>query len=128
MTCLKSEESSTASLILSSETCLDLSPAVKMAFQSFSNLAKSLHKKSKTKIFDGIELKNSTIFRLFGIFLFTQPLFAVNDAELVKQIMLKEFDSFMNHNGNFSRISDGIFGKSVLLLEDNSWREMRNTL
>lgn len=62
------------------------------------------------------------------MFMFSRPVFVVKDAEVVKQIMIKDFDHFVNHDGNLSKGADGIFAKSVLLLEDNSWREMRNIL
>lgn len=60
--------------------------------------------------------------------MFTRPFIMVHDAELIKQITIKEFDSFVNHDANFSKGSDEIFGKSVFLMEDNPWREMRNKL
>lgn len=62
------------------------------------------------------------------MFNFTRPVFIVTDAEIVKNIMIKDFDHFVNRDDGLSRGSDGIFGKSVLLLENNPWREMRNIL
>lgn len=60
--------------------------------------------------------------------MFLQPMFLLNDAEVIKQIAVKDFDHFVNHNKNLSKAADGIFAKSVLLLEDNPWREMRHML
>lgn len=66
--------------------------------------------------------------RAFGFFMLMRPVYVVRDVELVKQITIKDFDHFVNHDGNLTRASDGLFAKSVLLLEDNAWREMRNIL
>lgn len=68
------------------------------------------------------------MFRVFGMFIFTRPNLVVKDTDVVKQISIKDFDHFVNHDGSLTRGSDGIFAKSVLLLEDNPWREMRNFL
>lgn len=60
--------------------------------------------------------------------MFLQPMFLLNDVDVIKQITVKDFDHFVNHNSNLSKGADGIFAKSVLLLENNAWREMRNIL
>lgn len=62
------------------------------------------------------------------MFQFLSPRFIVKDADIVKQITIKDFNHFVNHDGSLTEGSDGIFGKSVFLLEDNQWREMRNYL
>lgn len=62
------------------------------------------------------------------MFLFMRPIFLIKDVELIKQITVKDFDYFMNHDSKFSAHGDRYFARSVLFLEDNLWREMRNAL
>jgi hypothetical protein len=66
--------------------------------------------------------------RLYGIFLFFRPAFFIKDADLLKQILIKDFDRFMNHDKHLSRGADGMFVKSIVLLEDDAWRKMRYIL
>ena len=68
-------------------------------------------------------------FRFFGIFDFRNPLFVLRDPELIKQIGVKDFDHFMDHQ-NFTAGSneDNLFSNSLFLLSGDKWRDMRATL
>lgn len=68
------------------------------------------------------------LLRIYGAWNFSRPMFIICDAELVKHTMIKYFDNFVNHDDVMSKVCDGIFAKSVLLLESDEWREMRNKL
>lgn len=46
-------------------------------------------------IYNRYELKGEPF---FGIFLFHKPALMVNDPELIKRIMVKDFSSFSNHH------------------------------
>lgn len=56
------------------------------------------------------------------------PNFVVKDVELIKQITIKDFDSFVNHDKTFDVHVDKVFGRSLFSLFDGEWRTMRNTL
>lgn len=55
--------------------------------------------------------------------------FVVSDPELIKKIMIKDFDSFVNrdHIEN-NAIMDKYLGCSVLQLRDQKWKDMRTLL
>lgn len=42
--------------------------------------------------------------------------------------MIKDFDSFMNHDKLFDEDSDKLFGRSLVQLFDDKWKEMRTNL
>ena len=63
-----------------------------------------------------------------GIFEFLQPLFLIRDPELIKQITIKDFDHFVNHRGNIDENIEPLFGRSLFVMKDQRWKEMRSTL
>jgi hypothetical protein len=66
---------------------------------------------------------------LFGLFVLHQKVFIVKDVELAKQIMIAEFDSFVNYAGGGSnRVSDEIINKCVMYLKGSEWHSARNVL
>lgn len=62
------------------------------------------------------------------MFNFTRPVFTLTDVDAIKQITTKDFDFFVNRDAGLSHGVDALLGKSVLFLENNPWREMRNIL
>jgi cytochrome P450 family 9 len=52
----------------------------------------------------------------------------VKDAELLKKITIKDFDSFVNHDKFFDESVDKMFGKSLFQMFDERWRSMRHSL
>lgn len=50
------------------------------------------------------------------------------DAEIIKQITVKDFDSFVNHDKSFNDEIDKISGKMLFALVDDEWRNMRSIL
>ncbi|KAK7863032.1 hypothetical protein R5R35_010775 [Gryllus longicercus] len=65
---------------------------------------------------------------IYGMFQLTQPSFIVRDPEILKVIMVKEFDKFMNHQTVQSEKTDPVFGKNLFNIKDQVWRDMRATL
>jgi cytochrome P450 family 9 len=57
-----------------------------------------------------------------------RPNFVVTDPEIIKQITIKDFDSFVNHDKFFDESIDKLFGKSLFQTFDERWRSMRNSL
>lgn len=51
--------------------------------------------------------------RYFGIHQFLQPIFVVKDPEIVKQITVKEFGSFINHKTLFDPELDPLWGNNL---------------
>ncbi|KAL7013901.1 hypothetical protein ACKWTF_015640 [Chironomus riparius] len=58
----------------------------------------------------------------------SQRALMLRDAELVKQITIKDFDFFVNHDRNFNEEIDKLMGKMLVVMVDDEWRNMRNVL
>jgi cytochrome P450 family 9 len=52
----------------------------------------------------------------------------LRNPELIKQVTVKEFNSFVNHRFVFDENADKLFGRALFSLKDQKWRDMRNTL
>ncbi|XP_073817821.1 probable cytochrome P450 9f2 [Musca autumnalis] len=65
--------------------------------------------------------------RVYGAFDNRQPLLMIRDSELIKQIMIKDFDHFVNRQ-TFAANSDNLISNSLFMLENDKWRDMRSTL
>ncbi|XP_051157195.1 cytochrome P450 9e2-like [Leptopilina boulardi] len=63
-----------------------------------------------------------------GIMMFHTPLIVLQDPELIKEICIKDFDYFPDHNSFFTEDADPLFGKNLFVLRGNRWKGMRNTL
>uniref|UniRef100_A0A1I8PBH4 Cytochrome P450 n=1 Tax=Stomoxys calcitrans TaxID=35570 RepID=A0A1I8PBH4_STOCA len=86
----------------------------------------TLNKKSR---FDAmIEFYNQHNGPIYGSFDHRDPLLVIRDPQLIKRILIKDFDHFVNRRGAFAEGSDNMFGNSLFLMEDDRWRDMRNTL
>ncbi|NP_001352286.1 cytochrome P450 9e2-like [Mycetomoellerius zeteki] len=62
-----------------------------------------------------------------GFYLATTPIFLLRDPELIKNIFVKNFESFPNRNG-FSDLNDSIFEKNLFSLQGEKWRNIRTLL
>ncbi|XP_012529711.2 cytochrome P450 9e2-like [Monomorium pharaonis] len=65
--------------------------------------------------------------KYFGIYLITKPTFLVRDPELIKSILVKDFEAFQNRRG-FSDLSDPLFAKNLFSLRGEEWRNVRTLL
>ncbi|XP_071571144.1 cytochrome P450 9e2-like [Temnothorax nylanderi] len=63
-----------------------------------------------------------------GIVDFGMPGVLVRDPELIKDIMVKDFESFPDHRSFVDDSVEPLFGKNIFSLRGDRWREMRNTL
>lgn len=52
----------------------------------------------------------------------------MNDPELIKQITVKDFDHFIDHRMQIDEKIEPLFGRNLLTLKGEKWREMRSTL
>jgi cytochrome P450 family 9 len=62
------------------------------------------------------------------VFEFWNPVYVIRDVELIKQLTIKEFDNFPNHRSMIDENVDTFFGKSLFIINDQKWRDMRSTL
>lgn len=65
---------------------------------------------------------------ILGLFDMRNPLYLIRDAELVKRVAIKDFDQFVDHRSFFDGENDPIFGKNLVSLKGEDWREMRTNL
>ncbi|XP_075973602.1 uncharacterized protein LOC142974917 [Anticarsia gemmatalis] len=63
-----------------------------------------------------------------GFFELTMPVILIRDPELVKNIVIKDFDHFTDHREFFSEELDPLFAGSLFLMKGDRWRHMRTTL
>lgn len=57
-----------------------------------------------------------------------EPTLIIRDPGMLKQIMIRDFDYFVNREANHGIETDKLLSSSVLLLRDHKWREMRTML
>ncbi|XP_039312296.1 cytochrome P450 9e2 [Solenopsis invicta] len=56
------------------------------------------------------------------------PIMIVRDPELIKNITVKDFEHFTDHRTYIDENVEPLFGKNVLSLRGERWKEMRNIL
>lgn len=64
---------------------------------------------------------------LFGIHFFTNPCVVVVDPELIKNILIRDFNYFINRGMYFNEIDDPL-SAHLFSLEGNKWRGLRSKL
>lgn len=68
-------------------------------------------------------------YRIFGYYDFLKPTVFIRDPEIIKQITIKDFEHFEDHPPFIdAEATSDLFGKSLLLLTGQKWRDMRITL
>ncbi|XP_011865323.1 PREDICTED: cytochrome P450 9e2-like [Vollenhovia emeryi] len=63
-----------------------------------------------------------------GLMDFNTPSVLLRDPELIKDVMVKDFDHFPDHRSFIDENVEPLFGKNIFALRGDRWREMRNTL
>lgn len=66
--------------------------------------------------------------RLIGFFDVREPVYLARDVEFIRQITVNDVEHFEDDIGFYESISDTLFGKSLFLLSEKQWRDMRSTL
>ncbi|XP_055585112.1 cytochrome P450 9e2-like [Uranotaenia lowii] len=64
----------------------------------------------------------------YGFFEFRKPVLMLRDLRLVKQLFVKDFDSFLNHTVPIDEHMDSILGNGLISLKGRKWKDMRSTL
>jgi hypothetical protein len=63
-----------------------------------------------------------------GIFSFDKPSLLIRDLELVKNILVKDFQNFMDRIFTVDERFDPIFGRNISVLKGQLWRHLRTNL
>ena len=63
-----------------------------------------------------------------GNFLFDKPSLFIRDLELVKNILVKDFQNFMDRIFSVDERFDPIFGRNLSVLKGQLWRHLRTNL
>lgn len=79
------------------------------------------------KIFNS-RSKNIFASSVIGFFDFLTPMYLIRDAEIFKQIAIKDFESFEDRRPFINPEMDSLFGNSILCLKGRKWHDMRATL
>ncbi|CAO1442022.1 unnamed protein product [Diamesa tonsa] len=66
--------------------------------------------------------------KISGLFEFRRPFVFVRDPKIVKHLAIKEFDYFMDHRSVITKEIDPMFGKALVALTGQKWKDMRATL
>lgn len=75
-----------------------------------------------------LNIRKFVVCRVFGFFNGMSITFIVKDVEIIKQITIRDFDNFINHNKSFDEKVDPIAGRALVSMFDEKWRVMRNSL
>ncbi|XP_059051583.1 cytochrome P450 9e2-like isoform X2 [Achroia grisella] len=66
--------------------------------------------------------------RFIGKYDFVHPTVMIRDIELAKKIGIKDFEHFLDHRIFLNEKTDAFFGRSLISLKGNDWKDMRSTL
>lgn len=94
-------------------------------FGSFFDVA--LRKKHVSEIIRSIYARFSN-FDYVGMFIFHQPVLLLRSPELLKKILVKDFDKFANRNIATNEGADPLAFHTLFISRDNVWRNMRAKL
>ncbi|XP_032665498.1 uncharacterized protein LOC116841546 [Odontomachus brunneus] len=65
--------------------------------------------------------------KYFGFSSLTTPVILFRDPELIKEALVKNFETFPNRRG-FAEVKDPLFSKSLFSLKGQKWRDVRSLL
>ena len=63
-----------------------------------------------------------------GIFSFDKPILLIRDLELVKNILVKDFQNFMDRIVSLNEELDPLTNRSLLVIKGQRWRHLRTNL
>ncbi|CAK1596642.1 unnamed protein product [Parnassius mnemosyne] len=66
--------------------------------------------------------------RFVGRFEFLNPVVMIKDIELIKKITVKDFEHFLDHRSIVNENVDPFFGRNLISLKGEEWKDMRSTL
>ncbi|EFN61087.1 Cytochrome P450 9e2 [Camponotus floridanus] len=65
--------------------------------------------------------------KYLGFYATTNPMFLLRDPEIIKSILLKNFDAFPNRRG-FNNLNEPLFSNNLFSLHGQKWRDVRTLL
>ncbi|KAF9418543.1 hypothetical protein HW555_004692 [Spodoptera exigua] len=66
--------------------------------------------------------------RYFGLYQYLVPTLIPRDPELIRQIMVRDFNSFIDRGVHIDADCDPLFGRNLIMLTGTKWRSMRASL
>ncbi|XP_026318086.1 cytochrome P450 9e2-like [Hyposmocoma kahamanoa] len=66
--------------------------------------------------------------RFYGMYNILSPIVHVRDIDLIKKIAIKDVEHFLDHNRFFNEEFDPFFGRNLLSLRGEEWKDMRSAL
>lgn len=63
-----------------------------------------------------------------GCHVFFTPIITIRDLDLIKSVLVKNFDHFADHKDFVDEAADPLFGKNLAFLNGERWRDVRNLL
>ncbi|GAB0096690.1 hypothetical protein DMENIID0001_122330 [Sergentomyia squamirostris] len=66
--------------------------------------------------------------KICGYYEMRKPTLILRDPELIKQMCVKDFEHFLDHRVSIDPKEEPIFGRNLLSLKGQQWRDMRSTL
>ncbi|XP_045473265.1 cytochrome P450 6k1-like isoform X2 [Harmonia axyridis] len=66
--------------------------------------------------------------KYFGFYLFHKPVLIVTDKELIKEVLIKDFNTFANRANYTNEKVDPIASNNLFSLRDQVWKTVRNKL
>jgi len=63
-----------------------------------------------------------------GIFSFDKPILFIRDVELVKNILVKDFHYFIDHNMPLDKNLEPLWSRSLFVMKGQTWRHFRTNL
>lgn len=78
-----------------------------------------------TEIYETKEMKN---FSFFGIRIFHMPTILIKDPEIIKNILVKDFDHFTDRLASSSVKSDPVGNANTFLMKNPAWKKTRSRL
>lgn len=65
--------------------------------------------------------------KLFGFYVYHKPFLMIRDPELIKQVLIKDFEYFRNHHGRPGS-SDKLGNANLFLVPNPAWKYLRSKL
>lgn len=66
--------------------------------------------------------------RYYGMFNFKKPAIVLKDPDMIREVCVKSFDSFTDHDNFVTEEMDPFVGRNLFSLSGHRWKEVRNTL
>ncbi|XP_055631745.1 probable cytochrome P450 9f2 [Toxorhynchites rutilus septentrionalis] len=107
-------------------------PCVKPSSFLLGSIAPLLFRKMDIASFLATLYKTFPGSKIIGFYDFLLPTYLICDADVIKQIAVKDFDHFMNHTASPSSEQnddrDSLFQNTLFALRGQKWKDMRVTL